>query len=252
MITDNTLPSGIHDLLRLGGEMAEGLRLHGPWLKMTQTPEAGFQTMLERLRRAEIIYGEARAAKADAGKESTAADKVLTDWLVRTRAFLTAVFGNRWSESWLQLGVTSRRTAIPKRMEPRISLARGMAHYLGKNPQYEYPVAHITEKDGEAIRQRMVKAQRELRAAKADCIVKKRARDGAERALRRKMRQVVVILGVSIRPEDRRWLDFGLHRPLRSLGTRRLIVSEEAGPSVSTPLVLPHEAPEAAADALAA
>ncbi len=50
--------------------------------------------------------------------------------------------------------------------------------------------------------------------------VKKRARDAAERALRRKMRQVVVVLGVSIRPGDARWLDFGLNRPLRSLGER--------------------------------
>jgi hypothetical protein len=252
MTTDNTLPSGIHDLLRLGGEMAEGLKLHGPWLKMTQTPEAGFRATLERVRKAEAIYGEARAAKGDAGRESTAADKVLTDWLVRARAFLTTILGKRWSESWLQVGVTSRRTAVPKRMEPRIALARGVVDYLTSNPQYSYSIAQITGKDGEAIRQRMLKAQRALRAAKADGIAKKRVRDAAERALRRKMRKVVVILGVSIRANDPRWLDFGLNRPQRLAGGRRLAVPQETGENTSAPLALPNVKPEAADDSVAA
>lgn len=243
MTTDNTLPSGIHDLLQLAGEMADGLGLHGPWLRMTQTPEGAFRAMLERLREAEMRYGEARAAKGAAGKESTAADKALTDWLTRSRGFLTAVFGRKWSEGWLQVGATSRSTAIPKRMEPRMALARGMVHYLAKNPQHEYPVAGLTAKVGGAMRERLVRAQRDLRAAKSQCILKKRARDAAERALRRKMRQVVVILGVSIRPDDARWLAFGLKRPQRSLGTARSALAPGRDATLSEPVVLPAAEP---------
>jgi hypothetical protein len=252
MTTDNTLPSGIHDLMRLGGEMAEGLGLHGPWLRMTQTPEPAFRAMLERLRQAEMRYGEARAAKGDAGKESTAADKVLTHWLTRARGFLTAFFGRKWSEGWLQIGASSRSTAIPKRMEPRIALARGVVDYFAKNPKHAYPVASLTAKEGEAIRERLVRAQRDLRMAKADCIVKKRARDAAERTLRRKMRQVVVILGVSIRRDDARWLDFGLNRSQRSLGEKRPAGLPAAGIIVETAALLSPETPSANDDVMAA
>ena len=132
-------------------------------------------------------------------RNQVAADKVLTNWLVRMRCFLGVVLGRRWSERWLDVGVVNRRTAIPKRMAPRVALAAGMIQWMEKNPDYEIPAAGITAENGKAIRERMVQAQRELRAAKAACLVKKRARDAAERTLRRKMRQVVVILGVSIR-----------------------------------------------------
>ena len=253
MNTDNTLPSGIDDLKKLGGDIAEGLKLHGPWLKMTQTPEAAFRAVLGRLDQAETLYGEARASKGEIGKQSVAADKVLTDWLVRTRALLTSVLGQRWSERWLEVGVVSRRTAVPKRMAPRVALAAGMIHWMEKNPDYEMPVAGITAENGKAIRERMVQAQRELRAAKAACLVKKRARDAAERTLRRKMRQVVVILGVSIRPEDRRWLDFGLNRPLRSLGNRPAAAGIGATESESVlPVTFQTDSPDSADAAVAA
>lgn len=197
-------------------------------------------------------YGEARAAKGEAGKQSTAADKVLTDWLVRSRGLLTIVFGRKWSEGWLQIGATSRSTAIPKRMEPRIALARGMIHYFAKNPRRESSMVGLTAKDGEAIRERLVRAQRDLRKIRAECIVKKRARDAAERALRRKMRQGVVILGVSIRTDDARWLDFGLNRPQRSLGEKRPADLPAAGVTVGTAAVLSPETPSTNDDVMTA
>src|SRR4051812_535168 len=122
MKTDNTLPSGIHDLMKVAGDMADGLKLHGLWLKMTQTPEGEFRAMLEQLRKAETSHAEARAAKAEAGQESIAGDEALMNWLVRARSILAIIFGQRWSERWLQAGFTHGRTNVPKRMEARIAL----------------------------------------------------------------------------------------------------------------------------------
>jgi hypothetical protein len=51
------------------------------------------------------------------------------------------------------------------------------------------------------------------------------------------MRQVVVILGISIRADDSRWLDFGLNRPQRSLGSRS--VAPASTGSAETGSVLP-------------
>ncbi|MDQ6765673.1 MAG: hypothetical protein M3Z22_06185 [Verrucomicrobiota bacterium] len=71
-----------------------------------------------------------------------------------------------------------------------------------------------------------------MRVCKALPEFTKRAWDAAERALRRKMRQAVVILGVTIRGHDQRWLDFGLNRPQRAPGGKRALVSP-AGEAVA-------------------
>jgi hypothetical protein len=254
MKKDNTLPSGIHDLLQLGEKMGGGLALHGPWLKMTQTPEGAFRAILEGCRETERNYAEARAAQGAAGKESTAADKVLTRWLTSARAFLTIDFGTEWSAVWFQIGATQGRTAVPKRMPLRLELARGMVDYFKKNPEATYPGWGITAERGEAHRERLLQAQRELIRVSVDRATKKQARDAAERALRRKMRQVVVILGTTIRPEDRRWLEFGLRQPQRSLGETRLVLAPPAVSEFPLPLALPAPAAASASaqDAAAA
>ena len=66
------------------------------------------------------------------------------------------------------------------------------------------------------------------------------------------MRQVVVILGVSIDPEDARWLEFGLNRPRRSLGKRRVLASQTADLSPIAPIALPQEMAPEAGEAVAA
>jgi len=53
------------------------------------------------------------------------------------------------------------------------------------------------------------------------------------------MRQVVVILGVSIRADDARWLDFGLNRPQPSLGSARSVLAPETAAPLSAPVLLP-------------
>jgi hypothetical protein len=72
------------------------------------------------------------------------------------------------------------------------------------------------------------------------------------RTLRRKMRQVIVILGVSIRRDDARWLDFGLNRPQRSLGEKRPAAVPAAGVIVETAALLSPETPSANDDVMAA
>jgi hypothetical protein len=239
MKTDNTLPSGIHDLFRLGEQMGDGLALHGPFLKMTQTPAEEFRGLLERLRNAETLLSEARVAKAGAGAESTAADAALLKWLVNAKRILLIVLGRKWSERWLQAGFTHRRTNIPKRMEARIALARGVTAFLSSYREFELVAIQLTGDDGRGGLERMLTAQKELRAAKVACGARKRTRDRLERALRLKMRQVVVILGVSIAANSDRWLAFGLNRPMRAAGGRRPVV---AGTAPSELISLPQAA----------
>lgn len=100
-------------------------------------------------------------------------------------------------------------------------LARGVTGFLARNQEYELAALQVTGEDGREVLGRMLTAPKQLRAATMECAAKKRTRDALERTLRRKMRQVVVILGVTIRAQDGRWLAFGLNRPARSAGVRR-------------------------------
>lgn len=213
MKIDNTLPSGIHDLMQLGEHMAGGLKSHGHFLKMAQTPEGEFRALLARLRAAETRLSEARVALGAAGKASTAEDRALTRFLARAKLAFCIVFGRKWSERWLAAGFIHRRTSVPKPMRPRMALARSVACYLVRNPGDAYPRCGVTAREAGAAHRRLWQAQCKLRDARALFAAKKQARDETERALREKMRQVVVILGVTIRPENPRWLDFGLVQP---------------------------------------
>ncbi len=219
---------------------------------MTQTPEAAFRAMLARLREAEARYADARVALGEAGRESTAADKVLTKWLVRSRSFLTLVCGN-WPVVCLQIGLPLRRSAVPKRMALRLQMAAGLVAFFARDLKSNLPQGGLTAEHGGAVHERLERAQRELRLARVECRQKKRARDAAERALRRKMRQVVVILGISIRADDRRWADFGLRQPQRGLLRGRGLATPAAAASESITLpevplkVLPAPADDAAA-----
>ncbi len=125
-------------------------------------------------------------------------------------------------------------------------LARGVTGFLARNQEYELAALQVTGEDGREVLGRMLTAQKELRAAVMEGAAKKRMRDALERTLRRKMRHVVVILGVTIRAQDGRWLAFGLNRPARSAGVRRPILStSEPGEMIALP-----QSPERAAEVL--
>ncbi len=221
MRTDNTLPSGIHDLLGLGERMAEGLTLHGPFLKITQVPADDFCALLERLRHAEALLSEARAAQSVAGQESTAADRALNWWLVCAKAMLCCVISQKWSVRWVEAGFLTSCRSVPKQMDKRIARARTLSTFLKRNSGLQAPPTALTSDAADIALGRLLEAQKTLRGATVACKTRKRTRDELEKALRRQMRMVVVILSMTIPAHDDRWLAFGLNRPSRAAAKRR-------------------------------
>ena len=61
-MAQNTLPSGIHDLMQLAEDMAHGLEIHGPWLKTTQTKPAEFRAAFDDVRQNEAAFATTRRA----------------------------------------------------------------------------------------------------------------------------------------------------------------------------------------------
>jgi hypothetical protein len=210
----NALPSGIYDLMQLAENMARGLEKHGRGIKLgSETPE--LRPAFNELREAERAFASQRSEKAAAGKWAAASDAALKDWLAKARLAVMLARGIRWSEMWIEAGFTHRRTNVPKALAPRIELARRLVDFLSSYPQFGVAHANVTATHGRKLYDDVITARQVYRQLTAACNEAKRVRDGAERRLRRDMRSIVILLGVAIRPDDPRWLEFGLNQPAK-------------------------------------
>jgi hypothetical protein len=215
-MAQNTLPSGVDELLQLAETMAHGLERHGPWLRMMEMDAVEFREALESLRRSEMAFATLRSEKAAAGKWMSAADQALIEWLGKARLAVMLARGSKWSEAWLDSGFIHRSTDVPKAMAPRIELAHRVVDFFARNPQFGVAHASVTATHGRKAYDDAVSAHRVRGQLVSECINAKKLRDDAEQNLRRKMGQVVRMLGASIKPNDARWLAFGLNQPPNS------------------------------------
>lgn len=212
-MSQNTLPSGLLDLLQLARPMSAGLEAHARWLPFAPDAAEQFAAKLARLETAEADFAAARTRKAGAGACLAAADAAQTAWLGKARLVVMLLKGAAWSESWVETGFTHRATAVPKRMAARTELCRRVAEHFAAHPEREYAPAGVTGPAGREISAEMDAAASAARESQADVALKKRARDTAERELRREMARVRIQLSVMLRMDDARWASFGLHQP---------------------------------------
>jgi hypothetical protein len=241
-MSHNPLPSGINDLLLLADRITHGLEMHGPWLEMTQIPADELRRIRDEVRKADTAWSAARSAKASAESRMTAADEALTAWLTKARLVVMLARGAKWSEQWIETGFTHRGMNIPKRIEPRIALARRLVVFLALHPDFGVPFADVTAARGRSIYERMIQLRAHLDVTTADCTMNKRQRDAAERALRRTIRQVILMIGSTIAPADPRWLAFGLNRPApNSPPTRQHRRRDDLAEPPVKPIPLPAE-----------
>lgn len=162
----------------------------------------------------------ARLRQGEAAVRLIAADAALTDWMGRARLVLMLARGAQWSERWIETGFTHRGTNVPKLMEPRVAVARGLVAFLESHREYEVAFAGVTAREGRALYEEMRAARAAARHARVETAKLKRERDAAETALRGKLRQTIIYLHAFLTPDDARWSAFGLNAP-RPAGTVR-------------------------------
>lgn len=218
-MAQNTLPSGIHDLLWLATRMHGGRVSHGPWLKLGLADEFG--AALAEMRAAEPAFATARARKAEAGRRGAAADAALTAWLAKARLVLMLALGSEWSERWVAAGFTHRGTNVPKRLGARIELGRSVAEFFERQPEFAVPFAEVTAAAGRALHGEITAAAGEMREAARVAGERKRVRDAAEKNLRWRMWGTVRMLSAALGKSDPRWLAFGLKVPKPGIPVRR-------------------------------
>ena len=226
----NTLPSGIDALFLLADRIHAGLEIHGPWLRVDDAAELA--EALRETRAKESAFATARARKAAAGRRFAAADELLTAWLAKARLVVMLALGGTWSELWLEAGFMHRQTNVPKRLAARIALGRRLAAFFAEHPEYAVPFAGVTVEEARAMCGEIIRAEREVRAAKTETARCKQMRDTAEKALRRMMHGVIVMLGAPLGKGDPRWLAFGLNQPKPGAPARVRRLSSATGTEV--------------------
>jgi hypothetical protein len=211
-MAQNTLPPGTYELMQLAENMAYGLDVHGPSLRMMHASPVEFRDAVHVLRESDAELARLRRETLAVRTWMNAADKALTEWLGKARLAVMLARGVRWSEGWIEAGF-DRTTTLPKAIGPRINLARRLIDFFARNPQFGVAHANVLASHGRKLYDDVVGAQQVRRQLMRESNHAKTVRDAAERKLRPKVRQVVDLLSASIKPNDPRWPAFGLNQP---------------------------------------
>lgn len=122
-------------------------------------------------------------------------------------------FGTRWNTQWAQAGFINHTTAIPTKVEDRISLTLALANFFTANPGFEVPNMNQTAAYGTALRDAAISKQGDLAAASIKLNDQGTAWDTAYNTLRDGMRSLLRNLSDVLPANDPRWLAFGFDMP---------------------------------------
>ncbi len=212
-MAQNVLPDKQDALLILAEDAADGLTAHGAAVGVLQNTEARV-----RADRTAVVNGEAAYAAAKTAKKTDVAAQTVQDSngkanLGNARKVLAARYGEEWSEDWAVTGFPNQSTAVPSTMPERLALLEKLAAYFTANPTHENAPLGVTA----ANAQTRFTALSDARTAVNEAISVKndmrKARDAAERQLRRRMRALIEELTGLLPLDDPLWFAFGLVPP---------------------------------------
>ena len=209
----NKLPTNAGQLIGLGSKMVMGLGKVGPGVPVTMITQAEMQTNLDAFVTAEDGFNAARSATQGASDVYQTALEAVYVWLLAARSVLVPKLGQRWSTAWAQAGFINHSTAVPARVEDRLSLVLALFAFFRTNPSYEVPSLNVTSAEATKKRDAALAAQSLL--ADQEVLLKTAGdtRAIAYEALVAGMRALISNLDRKLGPDDPRWLAFGLNQP---------------------------------------
>ena len=212
-MASNKVPRNKGQLIGLGVKMEAGMQKAGPSVPVTMVTETQVSDDLNALIVTEDAFNAARSA-AKAGSDVYQAALVAAyEWLTAARLVLLPKLGRRWSTAWAQAGFINGSTAIPQRVEERLSLVLALSTFFQNNPTYEVASLGVTAAIATTRRNAAITAQ----SAWADAEMLQKdtfeARTTACNTLVETMRTLIGNLDKKLGPLDPRWLAFGLNQP---------------------------------------
>ena len=212
-MSTNRIPTSRGLLGGLGVKILAGLVALADALGITQITPKSFQGLLDAFNTANSGFNAARSSRQSAYDAYHDAMKALTDWLKAAQNVLKGHFGARWNTMWAQAGFVNHSTAIPRRLQDRISLALNLVTFLTTNPSYQAPSLQVTPERGTAVRDGVINAQNTVQQKKTDDGSANQTLKTAQAALVNGIRLVISILSRILDKDDPRWETFGLNPP---------------------------------------
>ncbi len=145
--------------------MAVGMTEFSTVLKLTLIPTAQMQANLTAFANQDAAFNAARSAQQTASDAYQPALAAVYEWLLGVSNTLATRFGTRWSREWAQAGFNNNTTAIPSKVEDRLSLVLALVDFFTKNPSYEVPSMNQTAAYGTTLRTTALNAQAAVTAA---------------------------------------------------------------------------------------
>ena len=193
--------------------MVMGLSKVGPGVPVTMITQAEMQTNLDAFVTAEDGFNAARSATQAASDVYQTALEAVYVWLLAARSVLVPKLGQRWSTAWAQAGFINHSTAVPARVEDRLSLVLALFAFFRTNPSYEVPSLNVTSAEATKKRDAALAAQSLLADQEVLLKTAGETRGTAYEALVAGMRALISNLDRKLGPDDPRWLAFGLNQP---------------------------------------
>lgn len=212
-MASNPLPSTLDPLLTLAEDMADGLDTHEVAIGVKQNLEAAMRAAITAALAAEASYAAAKATKKTLTTAVTIADSNGRAFIVTARSVLEPFLGTEPSAAWEPVGFPSDSLALPSTQAERQALLGKLKDYFTATPARENAPLVITAAQANVLFQALSDARSAANQGNTNAVTLKLARDGAVKALRKRMRGLIGELEQLLAEDDARWLAFGLTPP---------------------------------------
>lgn len=195
------------NLYSTAAKLQTGISLN-PGLPFTHTSASTLANAFTVAQAKEATYQAARQNQRAAYAAQQAAQVSALDFVSKARDVLRPYLGTSWSVAWAQVGFKSTSLALPGTLADLREVLRLLSDYFAQHPTHQNTTLGVTAAAANA-------QFATFKAAVQQCVVAKTAqrtgrdeRDGAERQLRKCMKQLMHELRAMLEPNDPRWLDF--------------------------------------------
>jgi hypothetical protein len=212
-MASNRLPDSTDLLISLAESAAKGTARLATEIGIKQNSEAAIRADLDALLNSIAAYNTAKGSSpGETGRLNAAALEGRT-WLLMARDNFKTFLGNQPGKNWRGAGWPESSIAVPKRADDIGLRLASVAKFLTDHPAREVAAMNLTAARATALYAALRGTHAGRNNHRSGRVEAKRARDAAERQLRRRLRGLIAELAMLLEPTNSHWKGFGLKPP---------------------------------------
>jgi len=212
----NPVPQAINDIYRISKKCQTAAATLGAGIPLLINTSSNIGSNRGNLLQLEGLYQQTLSQLPDFRKAIRTARANAIDFARKARGWLENSYGHRWSEQWRQVGFIHDSLEIPLQDDADLAaLLERMEFFFTQNPtqQNTDPKVNVTAARAGQSAGALSTAESNLDAKERQSGEQKIARDGAKKAMRKRLSGLIGELKQRIADNDPRWLEFGLNLP---------------------------------------